>query len=112
MKKKSLISLAIIVLVVIIAIVILTRSHPQTDDEVAKCLGTKATLYVQLGCHACELQEDYFGESYEYLSTVDCFFERDKCIADNIQATPTWIIDGVYYKGARSVEELKELAGC
>ena len=112
MKKKSLISLAVIAVVVIIAVIILTRSHPQPSGNVAQCLGEKAILYVQLGCHACELQEDYFGEDYQYLNVVDCFFEREKCIEEGIQATPTWIIDGVQYKGARSVDELKELAGC
>jgi hypothetical protein len=112
MKKKSWISIIVILLVIILAVLILTRSHPQTDGEVAKCLGTKATLYIQLGCHACKIQEDYFGEDYQYLDVVDCFFEREKCIEANIEATPTWIINGMAYKGARSVEDLKKLAGC
>jgi len=112
MKKKSLVSLAVVIAVIIIAIIILTRSHPQTNGNVAKCLGEKSTLYIQLGCHACELQKDYFGEDYKDLTVVDCFFEKEKCIADNIEATPTWIIDGVKYKGTRSIEDLKQLAGC
>lgn len=112
MKKKSLISLAVILIVVVIAIAILTRSHPETSDDVAKCIGSKATLYIQLGCHACEIQEEKFGDSYEFISEVDCFLERDKCIADNIEATPTWVINGEKHVGARSVEDIQKLTGC
>ncbi len=115
MKKKSLISLGVILIVILIVVgikVVLPLYHPITSDEVAKCIGTKATLYTQLGCHACETQEKIFGDSYEFVSVVDCFFEREKCIAKNIQATPTWIINKETYKGTRSIEQLKELTGC
>lgn len=112
MKKKSLITLIVVLVVIVLAIVILTRSHPETSDDVAKCIGSKSTLYVQLGCHACDLQEEMFGESYEYISSVDCFFEREKCIEDNIQATPTWIINDEKVVGVKSVEELQNLIGC
>ena len=112
MKKKSLISLAVILIVIVIAVIILTRSYPDTSDDVAKCIGTRATLYIQLGCHACEIQEEKFGDSYEFISEVDCFFEREKCITDNIEATPTWIIDGEKYVGAKSVENIQKLTGC
>jgi hypothetical protein len=112
MKKSSLITIAVIVFVILIAVIVLTRSHPETDEDVAKCIGENSVLYIQLGCHACELQEDYFGDNYQYLNAVDCFFDQDVCIENNIRATPTWIINNQQYVGARSVDELKELTGC
>jgi len=112
MNKKRWLTLAIILAVIIISIIILTRSHPETDSDIAKCIAEKSVLYIQLGCHACELQEDLFGENYQYLNVIDCFFEQDKCIEKEIRATPTWIINNEKYVGARSVEELKKLAGC
>lgn len=112
MKEKSLVTLLVIILVIIIAVVILTRSHPESDEELAKCIGTKAELYSQLGCHACETQEKIFGDNYQYLNVIDCFFEQEKCIQNDIRATPTWIINGEQYLGAHPINKLKELTGC
>ncbi|HJX49909.1 MAG TPA: hypothetical protein VJ438_00440 [Candidatus Nanoarchaeia archaeon] len=112
MKKSSLITFAVILAVILLAVIVLTRSHPETSEEIAQCIGENSVLYTQLGCHACKYQEDLFGENYKYLNVVDCFFEQDKCIQEEIRATPTWIIKGEKYVGARSVEQLKELAGC
>ena len=76
------------------------------------CIGQNSELYIQLGCHACETQEELFGENYQYLNSIDCFFEREQCIDAGITATPTWIIDGKKYIGVQNIEKLKELTGC
>jgi hypothetical protein len=101
-----------IILAVIFFAVILINYKPvrQSTTDVAKCIGKNSIVYVQLGCHACETQEQMFGDDYQYLNVVDCFYERDKCT--EIQATPTWEIKGQYYKGVQSIETLKELTGC
>ena len=110
MKKSQLITLIIILVVIVFAIFILNRSHPETDEEIVKCIGENSILYTQLGCHACETQKQMFRENYQYLNVVDCFFERDKC--SEIEATPTWKIKGKSYRGVQSFENLKELTGC
>lgn len=61
-------------------------------NEIAKCIGEKSTLYVQLGCHFCAQQEELFGESYQYLNVIDCYYEPQKCYS--IKGTPTWVIKG------------------
>lgn len=111
--KKSLIGL-ILIIAVIILFAILLSSNDCVDVCVddAKCIESKATLYVQEGCHACEKQEELFGDKVEYLDIVDCWYDRDKCIEKQITATPTWIIYGNKYVGVHSVEELKNLTGC
>ncbi|MBR9702255.1 hypothetical protein GOV13_05035 [Candidatus Pacearchaeota archaeon] len=110
MKKKNWWTIAIIIGVLVLAYVILSDSPPETDEEVAKCIGAKSTLYVQSGCHACEVQEKMFGDNYQHLNTIDCFYEREKC--GGIEYTPTWLIDGEKYRGVQSIDKLKELTGC
>ena len=55
-------------------------------------------------------QEDMFGNTYEHLNVVDCWFEEEKCL--EITGTPTWFIKGDYYAGKKEIEELKQLTGC
>ena len=110
MKKNSVITWGIIFAVLIIAIVVLNKPAPETSIEVAQCIGENSILYIQLGCHACESQEDLFGDSYQYLSVIDCFFEKEECEA--IQKTPTWDINGELYPGIQSIEDLQTLTGC
>jgi hypothetical protein len=96
--------------VILLSIIILYKPNPETSEEIAKCIGKNSELYVQLGCHACKSQEKMFGENYQYLNTIDCFYEGEKCLG--IQYTPTWIIKGEKYEKVQDIEKLKELTGC
>ena len=109
--KSKLITWGIILIIIVGSIIYINANkYPETPEEVAKCIEKKATLYTQLGCHACEKQEEAFGEKYQYLDVVDCFYERDKC--EEIELTPTWKIKGEYYKGVQTVQYIKDLTGC
>lgn len=110
MKKKKGVTLIVILVVIILAIIIMTRSHPETSKEVAECIGKNSKLYVQLGCSACKIQEEIFGDNYQYLNVIDCWFEGDKC--GEIEYTPTWIIKGTKYDEVFSIQTLQELTGC
>lgn len=108
--KKKWINLIIILVVIGLAVFLITRQKPQTSEEVARCIGQNSMLYVQLGCHACKTQEDMFGENYQFLNKIDCWYEQEKC--SDITSTPTWLIKGKKYEGVQSIEKLKELTGC
>jgi hypothetical protein len=114
--KKETKNLLLTILFILIGIAIvflvisLTKKPANTDANVAKCIGKNSVLYVQLGCHACEIQKNIFGDNYQYLNKIDCFYEPDKCT--NITATPTWTIKSQNYVGVQTVEKLKELTGC
>ncbi len=111
--KHKLVNTGIVVGVIILAFGIIqfqSKYFAQPDEEVVKCIGEKAVLYVQEGCSHCRTQELKFGKSKEFLNIVDCFYEVDKC--QEISATPTWIINGEIYAGVFSVEELKNMTGC
>ena len=110
MNKKNYVTILIILGIIIFSIIVLNKPSIETSEDVVKCIGENSKLYVQLGCHACESQEELFGENYKYLDVVDCFYDRDKC--SEIRYTPTWIIKGEKYVGVQSIEELKELTGC
>jgi hypothetical protein len=109
--KRYLISILIVLAVIVfVGVILFTKLSPHPDGNIAKCIGQKSVLYTQLGCHACKIQEDMFGENYQYLNVVDCFYEREKC--GEIEATPTWVIEEQKYRGVQSIETLKELTGC
>ena len=109
---KAIVTILVIIILAGIIVYLLTKSKApvQTDEEVIKCIAGESILYVQLGCHACEIQEDLFGENYKYINAIDCFYEVEKC--QGIEATPTWEIKGEKYKGVQSIETLQELTGC
>lgn len=110
MSKKSLVTILIVLGVIILSVVVLIRPSQDVSEKTARCIGQNSELYVQLGCHACEIQEDMFGENSKYLDIIDCYREREKC--SEITHTPTWIIGGEKYQGVQSIEKLKELTGC
>ncbi len=111
MKKRSLITITIIVAVTIFSIILInTSSSNGVSKDTAMCIADNTTLYTQLGCHACEIQEEMFGENYQYLNTIDCWFEIEKC--PGIISTPTWVINGEKYSNVQTIQKLKELTGC
>ena len=110
--KNLIITILIILLITIIAVFALAKKPVETDEEIVKCIGSKAILYTQLGCHACEAQRELFGENYQYLNVVDCWYNHQPCIDNGITATPTWIIKNERYEGVQSIDKLKELTGC
>jgi hypothetical protein len=110
MKKRVWITISIMLAIFLLAYIILNRPLSGTSEKVAKCIGENAVLYVQLGCHACEKQEKMFGENYQSLNIVDCWFESEKCF--NITTTPTWIINRQEYLGVQEIEDLRQFTGC
>ena len=113
MKKRTqnlIATILIIIAIAALAFILLNRNRPETTEEIAKCIGENSVLYTQLGCSACKAQEDLFGESYQQLNVIDCFYEREKC--SEITATPTWIINNEKYVGVQSIEKLQELTKC
>lgn len=112
-KKEILIYLILgIIIISIILIISLLKNGNHADKQLAQCIGKNSELYVQLGCEACKMQEQMFGENYQYLNIIDCTYKRQECLNAEITATPTWIINQEKIKGVQSIEKLKELTGC
>lgn len=110
--KRKWITFLIIIFVIILAGFLIRKNSNNVTKETAMCIANYSQLYTQLGCHACEIQEKKFGDNYQYLNIIDCWFEPEKCYNANIQGTPTWLIKEKTYSGVQSIEKLKELTGC
>ncbi len=111
MKGKKWVTIAIIVAVIILAFFLINKPlSEEVSKSTAQCIGENSELYIQLGCHACEIQEELFGENAKYLTIIDCFFQTGDCSV--ITHTPTWIINGEKYIGVQNLEILKGLTGC
>jgi hypothetical protein len=106
-NKSFVWTILIIIIVAIVVIFFLFRRVDYVNEADAKFIGNNSILYVQLGCSHCQKQEDIFGENIKYLKIIDCYYEVEKCY--NITAVPTWEINGEYYTGYKSLEELKSI---
>lgn len=82
------------------------------DIKTVECFASKSTLYVATGCLHCAQQENMFGNYYQHLNVVNCKIYPEKCLEVDVTGVPTWIIDDKQYKGARTIEELKEIMDC
>lgn len=114
MHKSNLITILVIIGVIILAIFILSAKGPDEDhdEEVIKCIGEKAILYVQTGCPHCRTQEEMFGDNLQYINLINCYEQRDLCLEAGITAVPSWEINGQLDSGVKSIEKLKELTNC
>jgi len=82
-------------------------------DKFAKCLSEKGvTMYGAEGCGHCKQQKEMFGDSFKYVNYVECPDKPDLCLEKGIKGYPTWIINGMLYLGAQSLETLSSLTGC
>lgn len=110
MKRSSIIFLIFVALVILGVFLVSSLIKPDSDEDFARCISSKTTLYVSTGCTACAHQESLFGDTLKYLNVVDCALEPEKC--SDIYAVPTWKFNGQKEAGVKSLDELKELTGC
>ena len=89
------------------------------NDKLAQCLTQKsAKMYGTFWCSHCKDQKDMFGESFKYVTYVECAIpgtrkETEACKQMKIEHTPTWIFkDGTRREGALPLTELGQIAGC
>ena len=78
---------------------------------------TGAKMYGAFTCPHCQNQKQLFGkEAASQLNYIECHPEGknarpDLCQAANIQGFPTWEINGKFYQGEKSLQELADLSG-
>jgi glutaredoxin len=101
------------VVVLVVLIVVFWPSGLGVYDEFASCLSDSgAVMYGTEWCTHCKDQKAMFGKSFEFVNFIDCDYRRDVCLIAGVSGYPTWVIDGVNYEGALSLERLSELTGC
>lgn len=75
-----------------------------------------AVMYGSFKCPHCLDQKNLFGGAFEYIRYVECHpggpdANSSLCFAKGIRNYPTWEIDGRYYEGAKTLEQLSEISG-
>ncbi|MEG4117492.1 vitamin K epoxide reductase family protein [Microcoleus sp. N9_B4] len=76
-----------------------------------------AKMYGSFTCDHCQMQKESFGkEAARIINYIECNPQgknarRDLCEAAKIQGTPTWEINGKFYPGQKSLQELADLSG-
>ncbi|MEG5025361.1 vitamin K epoxide reductase family protein [Microcoleus sp. AT8-B1] len=76
-----------------------------------------AKMYSSFTCDHCQMQKESFGkEAARILNYIECNPQGknarpDLCEAAKIQGTPTWEINGKFYPGQKSLQELADLSG-
>jgi glutaredoxin len=75
-----------------------------------------ARMYGAYWCPYCSRQEDLFGSAFSEIEYVECDPRGENaqpqlCRSAGIQGYPTWEINGQFYAGMRSLEELANLSG-
>lgn len=92
-------------------------ANPSYEERLAEHLTARdATMYGAYWCPHCSDQKAMFGDAVEDIQYIECDPEGENaqpqlCREKNIQGFPTWEIDGEFYPGTRSLEELAELSG-
>lgn len=122
MMKKNYIVYIIIGIIVIVAGYLFYNSQKQINyDSFAKCLSSKnVTMYGTYWCSHCAEQKKIFGDSFQYVTYVECGVPGDYrgqteiCKRENIEYYPTWVINGGQYqfRVEQSIEKLSSLSGC
>jgi len=86
---------------------------PTNYDALAKCLTQKGVvMYGLKTCPHCADQKAMFGDSFQYVTYVECSDQATLCQAKGIQFVPAWEIDGSISTGVKTLEELASAAGC
>lgn len=100
-------------------------SPPQDYSAFAQCLADKGfIMYGSVTCGACAKQRAMFGDAFRFIEEIECDPrnpnpETERCIAKNIQKTPTWIQEETngneryrFAPGLQALKDLSDVAGC
>lgn len=113
-----------VIVVVLVALVVLflvgflaTQQSPKPNpalDTFAQCLASKgATMYGAYWCPHCQNEKKAFGDSFKYITYVECTQETQKCLDKGIEGYPTWIFEGNRkFVGEQGLEGLSKISGC
>lgn len=114
--KLKLVIIGFVVIVVLAVAFGIRTSQPVSAsyDNFAKCLAEKQIImYGAAWCTACQKQKKEFGSSFQYVTYVECPDDPQKCIADGIEAYPTWKFpSGEKLVGVQTFETLSEKSSC
>lgn len=96
---------------------ITTTSGPAEMALARHLKSVDAKFYGAYWCPYCHAQEELLGKAaFSEINYIECDprgknAQPDLCMAANIQGFPTWEINGKFYQGLQSLDELAEISG-
>ena len=119
--KKYVVTLVLVLAVIIIGFFTFGGAVSGEFDDFAACLaGKNITMYGAESCSWCQKEKAGFGDAFKLVPYVECPDEPQKCVAEGIEGTPTWIFpaspaggpDGIKLVGYQGLEKLSAASGC
>ncbi len=121
MEKRGKVILTIIVIAILVGVFYLFTQFITSSTgyaifsdekgEVMHCLRTKnVVFYSSMTCPGCEDQKKVLGGTLVGVKEVVCAVDRSNCM--DVEIVPAWKIDGNYYYGVKSVQDLRTLSRC
>lgn len=93
-------------------------ADPLAVQVAAHLRAIQGTMYGAHWCPHCQDQKALFGQAFDQVPYVECSPnggpgtpQAQICRDKGITSYPTWIINGISYRGLRSLEELARLSG-
>jgi len=111
-KETLIMTLIILFIVLTISMIFIMKNNNSEDEEIMRCIAENSEVYTSRTCSHCAEQEKILGEYLEIFNITECLANQEKCAENGITSVPTWIINGQFYPGVKSIEELKQLTGC
>src|SRR3989338_1180730 len=93
-------------------------SQPKKENPLlevfAKCLSEKRiVMYGANWCSHCQNEKKAFGDSFQFVSYVECPDNPQQCLAAGISGYPTWIFpNGKKLECEQGLEKLSRESGC
>ncbi len=108
----------LVFLVLAVSAYLILGNAPGEYDDFAKCLTKNdVKMYGAYWCPHCKDQKELFGNSFKYITYVECarsdgLGQTDACNEEGITAYPTWKVNGKLEVGGLSIGDLSSKSGC
>lgn len=116
-RLRSIIIILVVVIAVAVTVATVSRSRAGDGtnlDSFAQCLTSKgAVMYGADWCPHCQNEKNAFGDSFRFVSYVECPADPQRCLSAGISGYPTWIFpDGTKLAGEQGIRKLSEVSSC
>ncbi len=96
----------------------LTQQSDENQMNITSCIAQNAVLFGAKWDTKTQQQVKKLGKLSKQIKYVECSLpntlkeQRQVCEDKNIEAYPTWIVNGKQYKGVQSLERLRTITNC
>jgi hypothetical protein len=109
--------LVLIVTVFVLAFALLNKKEGNNNvpfDSFAQCIASKGlVMYGAYWCPHCQNEKKAFGDSFKFISYVECGDNPKLCSEKGVSVLPTWIFpDGRKLEGEQGISGLSSATGC